>query len=200
MRAKDEFIKEFRSENDDVLLLIREAMGLVSFYRRLLDRFELDALTGLPGSTKFRDYVEGIEKNPPKSVGVVFFDVNGLKEYNDTKGHQAGDLLIQKAAESLHALTENNVNAFRVGGDEFVMIITDRDEGFLNGLLERWRSKLAGLNAANDGIHCAIASGAAFGSGEYILSDVLKLADERMYADKRRTKEATALLQEELYE
>ncbi len=61
MRAKDEFIKEFRSEDDDVLLLLREAMGLISYYRRLLDRFELDALTGLPGNNKFRDFIENIE-------------------------------------------------------------------------------------------------------------------------------------------
>ncbi len=129
MRAKDEFIKEFRSENDDVLLLIKEAMGLVSYYRRLLDRFELDALTGLPGSTKFRDYIADIKsgKMGALSCGVLFFDVNDLKEYNDTKGHQAGDLLIQKAAESLHTLTDKDVSAFRVVGDECAVIITGRE-------------------------------------------------------------------------
>ncbi len=191
MRAKEEFILEFRSEDDDVLLLIREATGLISFYRRLLDKFELDALTGLPGSAKFRDYIEGLEKNRPPGVGVMFFDVNGLKECNDTKGHQAGDLLIQKAAESLHALTGNNVSAFRVGGDEFVVIITGHEESFLAVVLERWRRKLTELNAAPDGIYCSIAVGAAFGSDDYIIGDVLALADERMYADKRRMKEGS---------
>ena len=191
MRAVDEFVKEFRSRDDDVLLLIREAMGLVSYYRRLLDKFELDALTGLPGSAKFRDYIEGLEKNRPPGIGVMFFDVNGLKEYNDTKGHQAGDLLIQKAAESLHALTGNNVSAFRVGGDEFVVIITGHEESHLAEILEKWRWKLAELNALEDGIHCSIAVGAAFGSGDYIIGDVLALADERMYAEKRRMKEGS---------
>ncbi len=191
MRAKDEFIKEFRSEDDDVLLLIREAMGLVSYYRRLLDRLELDALTGLPGSTKFRDYIADIESGNrgALSCGVLFFDVNGLKEYNDTKGHRAGDLLIQKAAESLHALTDKGVSAFRVGGDEFAVIITGRDESFLNEILEKWRGKLAELNSSEDGIHCSVAVGAAFSSGEYRISDLLELADRRMYADKRRMRE-----------
>ncbi len=191
MRAKDEFIREFRSEDDDVLLLIKETTGLVSFYRRLLDKFELDSLTGLPGSTKFRDYIADIESGNTSvsSIGVLFFDVNGLKEYNDTKGHKAGDLLIQKAAESLHAITDKNTNAFRVGGDEFAVIIANRDQGYINKVLEKWRIKLAELNVAEDGIHCDIAVGAAFGSGKYDISSILELADQRMYADKRRMKE-----------
>ncbi len=191
MRAKDEFIKGFCSESDDVLLLIKEAMGLVSYYRRLLDRFELDALTGLPGNTKFRDYIADIESGNmgATSVGVLFFDVNGLKEYNDTKGHRAGDLLIQKAAESLHTLTDTGVSAFRVGGDEFAVIITGRDESFLHEMLEKWRRELAELNAAEDGIHCSVAVGAAFSAGEDKISDILALADQRMYADKRGMKE-----------
>lgn len=191
MRAREEFIREFRSGDDDVLLLVREAMGLVNFYRRLLDRFELDALTGLPGSTKFHDHIAEMQRDAKRvgSVGIMFFDVNGLKEYNDAKGHQAGDLLIQKAAESLHALTDKNVSAFRVGGDEFAVVITDRDESFLHEVMQKWRGKLSELNALDDGIHCSVAVGAAFGSGAYRISELLELADRRMYAEKRRMKE-----------
>ncbi len=185
MRAKDEFIKEFRSEDDDVLLLIREAMGMVGYYRRLLEKFELDTLTGLPGNNSFRDYIEGIESRCT-SLGIIFFDVNGLKACNDSMGHQAGDLLIQKAAESLHALTNKNVSAFRVGGDEFVVVLTDCDESAIEETLKKWRWKLSELNAADDGITCSISAGAAFGSGEYKASDLLELADERMYHEKRR--------------
>jgi len=187
MRAIDKLLSEFGSEGEHVLLLLRETSELVSYYRRLLERYELDALTGLPGSNKFRDYLDGIETRAA-SVGVVFFDVNGLKHYNDTMGHQAGDLLIQKASESIHQACGKNVNAFRVGGDEFVAVLTDCTQADIDAFLANWREKLAEVNSINDGIHCSVAAGAALGEGIYIISDVLKLADECMYDDKQRMK------------
>jgi diguanylate cyclase (GGDEF)-like protein len=116
--------------------------------------------------------------------------VNDLKYYNDSKGHQAGDRLLQKAAESFHCITNRNVQVFRTGGDEFVGIIWNCEENGIAAVIDLWRKKLAELNADDDGIVCTIAHGAAFGSGEYKYDDVVALADERMYADKRRMKEA----------
>jgi diguanylate cyclase (GGDEF)-like protein len=190
MVAIDELLKELSSDSKDVLLLIREMSGFVSYYRRLLEKFELDALTGLPGSTKYLEYKAGLEKDAAASVGVIVFDVNDLKYYNDNKGHQAGDLLLQKAAESFHFISGPGVRVFRTGGDEFVAIVPDCAEGDIGAVVARWQGYLTELNAANDGIRCTIAHGTAFGSGDYKLSEVLTLADERMYAEKRRMKEA----------
>lgn len=187
MAAIDELLKELGSDSKNTLLLISELAELVSYYRRLLERFELDALTGLPGNNKFREFTNGLEKRAA-SIGVIFFDVNNLKYYNDSIGHHAGDLLLQKAAESFHFISGQNVNAFRTGGDEFVMIITDCAEKDIDDILAKWREKLVELNTADDGIHCAVAHGAAFGSGQYKIGDVMKLADERMYAEKHKMK------------
>jgi diguanylate cyclase (GGDEF)-like protein len=189
MRAAEEFLQEASGNNGDLLSLLREAVGLVSYYRRLLERFELDALTGLPGSNKFRDFTANLGSRAA-GVGVVFFDVNDLKFYNDTKGHQAGDLLLQKASESILHIAGENAHAFRVGGDEFVMVITGCAEGDIEMLLAKWREKLAELNSVADGIHCSIAAGWAYSSGEDTFSDILKQADERMYAEKKRMKSA----------
>lgn len=48
------------------------------------------------------------------------------------------------------------------------------------------------LNKANDGIHCNVAAGAAYATGHYKIGDILKQADERMYAEKRKMKEKGA--------
>ncbi|MCL2088496.1 MAG: GGDEF domain-containing protein [Oscillospiraceae bacterium] len=183
MKASEEFLQELGRGGAETLELISEMAEMVAYYRRMLERLELDSLTGLPGSNKFREFTAGIESFA-ESVGVIFFDVNGLKECNDTKGHHAGDLLLQKAAESFHALTDENIRAFRIGGDEFVVVITNREAIVVEQTLAKWREILSELNAANDGIYCSVAAGAAFGSGEYEIGSILKLADERMYAEK----------------
>lgn len=187
MRAIEELVNEFGNNGEQVLLLIREITDMVAYYQRLLERYELDALTGLSGSTKFHDFLADIESRAA-SIGVIFFDVNDLKSTNDTKGHQAGDLLIQKAAESILLTSGRNVSAFRAGGDEFAVLLTDCEEGDIETFLSKWRENLAKLNAANDDILCSVAVGAAYGTNGYRLGDVMRLADERMYAEKNKMK------------
>jgi len=188
MDAKNEFLSEIVKSGEEFLALLRETSGLVAYYRRLLERYELDTLTGLPGSNKFRDHINEL-KDSGFNIGVIFFDVNNLKYYNDTKGHYAGDLLLQKASESIHLSCGINTTAYRVGGDEFVVIITNCEESAIESFISTWLTNLEKLNQRDDGVNCSVAVGAAFGSGEYKLGDILKLADERMYQDKRRTKE-----------
>ena len=189
MTATEELLKDLGSETKDVLLLIRELAGFVSYYRRLLERFELDVLTGLPVCARYHEFRTNLEQRA-SSVGVIVFDVNDLKYYNDNKGHHAGDLLLQKAAESFHAVTGNNVHIFRTGGDEFVGLVLDCTESDVAGIVAKWRKKLDELNSARDGIRCTVAHGTAWGSGNYRVSDLLELADKRMYEEKRRMKES----------
>jgi len=190
MAAIEELLREISEDGRDTLLLIRELSGFVAYYRRVLERLELDALTGLPGNNKCVDFKAGLEKRA-QSVGVIIFDVNDLKYHNDKMGHQAGDMLLQKAAESFQAITANpNARVFRTGGDEFMAIITNCAASDIDAAIAAWQTKLAELNTEDDGIRCTIAHGTAFGSKPYKLTDVMALADERMYAEKRRMKEA----------
>jgi len=159
---------------------------LAEQYSRMLERHEKDELTGLYGSNKFRDFIKETEKQAP-SVGIIFFDVNGLKHYNDTVGHHAGDLLLKKAAESIDGIMDN-ARAFRTGGDEFVVVMPGCSERDIADYTEKWQRKLNQLNNKDDGIHCSIAAGSAFGEDQYNIGDLLKLADERMYAEKKRMK------------
>jgi len=187
MKIKDEFLDELGSEGVEMLKLLRETTELVNYYRRLLERYELDNLTGLPGNNKFRDFMEETEKRDI-NVGILFFDVNGLKFYNDTMGHKAGDILLQKAAESIQLACVRNSRAFRIGGDEFVVIITDCMENEIDSFISRWQKCLVEVNSREDGIICAAAVGSAYGTGTYSINDILKQADENMYVNKREMK------------
>jgi len=194
MKAIEEFLQDASDNKEELILLLKEAVVRVAYYQRLLKSYELDALTGLPGSNKFKEATAEIGGNAA-GVGVAFFDVNGLKFYNDTMGHQAGDTLLQKASESILHITAKNVKAYRIGGDEFVTLAMGSDENGMEMILQKWREKLAELNTSDDGIHCSIAVGTAIGAEGDKIGDILRLADERMYADKKRIKEAEALTQ-----
>ena len=189
MNVAEEFLAELGSDSEDVLFLLKEAADSVQYYRRLLERFELDALTGLPGANKYHDFVKDL-RNRAKTVGIIFYDVNDLKYYNDNKGHHAGDLLLQKAAESLLLISGGNVHSYRLGGDEFVTLITNCSENDIEEIMAKWREGLAKLNEADDGIHCSISAGSAFGEEGYNPDKVLEIADKRMYANKVEMKAA----------
>jgi len=187
MKAKDVFLEELGSEGEEMLILLRETTELANYYRRLLERYELDTLTGLPGNNKFRDFLEETEKRDI-NVGILFFDVNGLKFYNDTMGHKAGDILLQKAAESIQLACVKNSRAFRIGGDEFVVIITDCVESEIDSFVSRWQNSLVEVNSREDDIVCSAAVGTAYGTGSYKIGDILKKADANMYINKRKMK------------
>ena len=192
MNAAEEFLKDAGNNSEDLVGLLKDAMQLVAYYRRLLEHMEMDTLTGLPSGNKFRSRIAEIGRRTT-GVGIIFFDVNDLKHYNDTLGHKAGDLLLQKAAESILHITGPSAQAYRIGGDEFVLLHTNCVAALLEALLVRWRDNLARLNESDDGIHCSVAVGFALGGeGEANedISQVLERADQRMYVHKQQMKAA----------
>ncbi len=82
-----------------------------------------DALTGLPNRTEMLSYLEGMLKSNDQIVSVLFVDLDGFKEVNDTMGHDAGDELLVAVGERLrHSLRPTDFVG-RLGGDEFVVVL-----------------------------------------------------------------------------
>jgi len=79
-----------------------------------------DTLTSVYNRNKFNHDIEEYQQNPVEDIGVAYFDLNGLKEINDTEGHEAGDKLIKTAATGINSVF--NGDTYRIGGDEFVVI------------------------------------------------------------------------------
>ena len=154
---------------------------------KLIYENEHDHLTGLYNKGK---YLERIEKEYPyqNSIAIFNFDVNNLKMMNDKFGHEAGDKLIIKAADSIRKVTSSNVHGYRMGGDEFLMVACDISRDEADALKMRWENELARLNTLDDGINCVIAVGMTFDEKEYDLSTLLAKADELMYEDKKAKK------------
>lgn len=154
---------------------------------KLIYENEHDHLTGLYNKGKYLDLIE--TKYPSLgSIAIFNFDVNNLKTMNDNFGHEAGDKLLVKAADSIRKVTNNNVHGYRMGGDEFLMVACDVTKEDADKLLLRWESELARLNTIEDDINCVMAVGMTYGEGGYDLFKLLADADELMYADKKAKK------------
>ena len=90
----------------------------------LKDAEESGFLDDLTGCYNRKAYDIRKEQLPATDVGVIFVDVNGLKQVNDTQGHKAGDVLIRDLGKMLKAYFGGN-DVFRVGGDEFIIFKTN---------------------------------------------------------------------------
>ena len=148
---------------------------------------EHDHLSGLYNKGKFIE----LEKEVfpfAKSISVFNMDVNYLKRINDSMGHEAGNSLLIKAADSIRAVIRDNVYGFRVGGDEFLVVALNVDDKETEDIHQKWLERIDELNSNDDGIECVIACGIAHAQAPYELKDVLEQADSLMYADKRSIK------------
>lgn len=86
-----------------------------------------DVLTGLPNRYSFTTYLQELldRENPDSSITIIYADLNRFKEINDTLGHAAGDELLHVVSELLKTKLDENSRLFRMGGDEFVIVIDD---------------------------------------------------------------------------
>jgi diguanylate cyclase (GGDEF)-like protein len=148
----------------------------------LLERLRIlsskDMLTGVMNRNEMNNYVERLSKDTTDPVGVVFADLNGLKRINDRFGHSAGDKLLKNAAKILEEVFETE-QIFRAGGDEFTIIIT----GITEDELDRRVAKIREM--ADKQEHVSFAIGKSYESNRLNVRKALRIADERMYEDKR---------------
>ena len=106
-------------------------------------------------------------------------DVNGLKRANDTLGHAAGDLLLRTAAQYLAALFGKE-RVYRVGGDEFVVLVTDM-------AVSQVAARLRGIQQQLEEMDVSIAVGTAACDAAHRTYKELKAeADAAMYKDKMK--------------
>jgi two-component system cell cycle response regulator len=141
-----------------------------------------DVLTGLGNRRALLADLErhATDATAERPVLLALFDLDGFKAYNDSFGHPAGDALLARLGQNLAHTVANTGAAYRMGGDEFCLLV---ETGDFEALLDR-----AGEALSESGERFAIRSS----QGSVILAgdgtpaiDALRIADQRMYADKR---------------
>lgn len=146
---------------------------------------ETDAMTGLYNKRAFNKMLEEIRNHGEISdISIAVVDINGLKLVNDEKGHVAGDELIVKTAETINELYGNHGKAFRIGGDEFAIIITEPLDDVHECIRQiRIRADKSELVYSDK---LSVAIGIVRGE-DYLnltVDELFELADKAMYSDK----------------
>lgn len=143
---------------------------------------EIDGMTGLYNRSKYLNMVPNSYYNETQ-IAVIFWDINYLKQVNDKFGHEEGDKLILTVAESIRTQVGPSDSAYRIGGDEFIMIMRGADEKYAEKKLQNWKAGVE-LLQRNVDFPISVATGYAFGTGKE-LEEVIQRADQLMYENKK---------------
>jgi two-component system cell cycle response regulator len=152
--------------------------------KRLKELCITDELTGLYNWRCFNDRLkQEVARNKRQNhpLCLVFFDVDGLKNFNDTYGHSGGNDVLKAIAESINQSIRKDVDsAYRFGGDEFAIILPEVCSGKAIKIAERITKKLSEIN-----LHVSLSFGLAELEPDQDDKVLFKNADEAMYAAKK---------------
>ena len=185
---------------EELLARVKVGLRLIDLYRqleeknRLLEHFALtDPLTGLPNRRAIEAWAA---HELPAAVRhgfafwVVAIDLDHFKRVNDVYGHEAGDIVLKRFGEILRGYTRSSDISGRIGGEEFLHVVTHADETYLPAIVERTRAKLS-AHAFTFGDATVMVT-ASFGvtgfrGGERApgFPDLVKRADQALYKAKQ---------------
>ncbi|MDL2274231.1 diguanylate cyclase [Oscillospiraceae bacterium OttesenSCG-928-G22] len=154
---------------------------------KLAETAEIDALTGLQNRYGFEQACEALDIPANYPLAVLYGDLNNLKKVNDALGHQQGDALLVTAASLLRRACPPGGRLFRVGGDEFIMLIPT----FTKQLAEERAREIQRLFDTCKYLspQPSIAMGCSVKEHtEQALADIVREADSQMYMQKKHSK------------
>jgi diguanylate cyclase (GGDEF)-like protein len=138
-----------------------------------------DPLTNLLNRRSFVQHLDAEvarSRRYTRPLALMIFDLDELKTLNDTQGHAAGDEALKRIADALRETIRTGDNAFRIGGDEFAVILPEADE----------RDALAAAQRISDELQFAASFGVAVCDDGCEAGALLREADDAMYRMKRR--------------
>lgn len=169
-----------------MLLVISICAVSLNIYQAFkLRKLQTDNLTGLPNRHAIDEYVSQ-RKIRTSCLGVLFIDLDKLKQINDTYGHEFGDKYIKMVAEKLVAVCRVYDIAVRCGGDEFLVFLHNTSYALAQIVADRIRHECASLELP---IPVSVSIGIAIRENPTVLiGDIIDMADKDMYKDKRSKK------------
>jgi len=143
-----------------------------------------DALTRLYNRTFFEEELSRLENSRLFPFSIFMIDVDGLKIINDTQGHLAGDEILRRTGNILLKSFRSEDMVARIGGDEFVVVLPKTGEKVAEAAHKRIRYFLE-LDNKNNTNELEISIGIATCYDKETFTATVKLADDRMYENKR---------------
>ena len=151
----------------------------------------IDPVTHVQNRNYFDATLNILQKSRRYPISILMVDVDGLKKINDSMGHSFGDELIKRTAECLQLACRADDIICRIGGDEFGVIFTKTDNLILHDVIKRISEQLERNNQKYPEMPLHFSIGEASATSQDNLLETLKLADTRMYANKKEYKKCT---------
>ncbi len=154
------------------------------------DKYNVDQLTKLKNRNAFETDIENIEaRGKEKDLAIIVIDIDNLKMVNDTKGHDMGDKYIIATADCLSENAEENMVVYRIGGDEFIVIVRRANEKQVLNYIEKCKEYVFDLYEGADKELSFSCGYAMQPKGRADIYYTYKEADEDMYKNKRNFSE-----------
>jgi diguanylate cyclase (GGDEF)-like protein/putative nucleotidyltransferase with HDIG domain len=179
------------------LLLHLLTLGALSLDKALLharsrEQARHDSLTGLLGHRVFHEVLEAmIAEAMPFSV--LLFDIDDFKQINDLHGHQTGDQALRLVSDALRQATRSSDSVFRIGGEEFCVLLPGLTGDDAFAVSEGVRQKVATIVSTLPNPVTISAGVASFPAHAVRRDELLALADDALYASKRGGKNRTSI-------
>ena len=152
----------------------------------LIKQAYTDELTQIHNRRFCSEYIEELRKGTKNPYAVIMFDINNLKQINDTYGHVRGDDLIRRVAELISEVFAPKGMVGRMGGDEFMVILPTDNREEIETLIEKFSHDIEEINKSKQEYELSVAYGYAIcGEAKDDIDGVYVLADNRMYEKKR---------------
>jgi diguanylate cyclase (GGDEF)-like protein/PAS domain S-box-containing protein len=179
---------------DDIYLGLRvsaaDIEGRKDTEQRLMSEATRDSLTGLYNRRRFDEDLPRMLADAERrnaSVGLLAFDLDGFKPINDRFGHAAGDTVLRQLAEAISATIRRSETFYRMGGDEFSILVGDTSVDDMRGLAQRISQQINTLPFEFEGLPVRVTAS----TGIALYPDhadagvsLMAAADMAMYADK----------------
>jgi diguanylate cyclase (GGDEF)-like protein len=186
------------TSNDEVGVLAKSFKKTITVLHEKMNYINAlayrDSLTSVMSDTSYNLEVNRINQslNKDSILHILVFDINNLKIINDKYGHEIGNKFIITASNAIATIFNRN-NTYRIGGDEFVVIIENANDEFINKLIDDYNSLIENcyLDLPNQKLNIEIAYGYTKfdASIDSNFEDMFNRADALMYQSKREWKE-----------
>jgi len=151
-----------------------------------------DTLTGLYNRNFFEAEMNRLSDGRHAPIGIIIFDVDGLKFINDTMGHENGDTILITLAEILRESFRASDIVARIGGDEFAVLLPEIDQTSMQSIGQRVRNCVDQFNSSRAQIPLSVSMGQALSARDNPdIHAVFREADNRMYREKMQREQSS---------
>lgn len=182
-------VTAMRQDIIDLRAELRDAKTQMADMERLADRDPMVDLFNRRAFIRELSRVIAMVDRYEQTASLVFVDLNGLKQINDSRGHRAGDAAIKHVAEHLSSQTRQTDIVARLGGDEFAILLTHIDGNQAKSKMQELADLIskATIDLGEDEFKVTVAFGCVEILAEQSADDLMERADAAMYRAKRNS-------------